>query len=38
MHLSACNGVTLHTFDKAFCKAARKAGLAPEVNIVKTKK
>jgi predicted nucleic-acid-binding protein len=37
MHLAACNGATIHTFDRYFCKAARKAGLTPEINIVKTK-
>lgn len=36
MHLAACNGTTLHTFDKAFCKAARQAGLTPEIKIVET--
>jgi len=38
MHLAACDGAILHTFDRAFCKVARKAGLAPEINIVEIKK
>jgi len=38
MHLAACNGVaTIHTFDQAFCKAARQAELTPEIKIVKIK-
>jgi len=38
IHLAACNGATLHTFDRHFCKAAHKAGLTPEIHIVETEK
>ncbi len=31
LHLSACASAVMHTFDRDFCKAARDAGLAPDV-------
>jgi predicted nucleic-acid-binding protein len=34
LHLSACGTALMHTFDRDFCKAARAAGIAPEVRIV----
>lgn len=34
LHLAVCGGVTMHTFDRGFCKAARKAQLAPEVKVL----
>ena len=33
LHLAACGSVTMHTFDRDFCKAAREAGITPEVQI-----
>lgn len=35
LHLAASGSTVLHTFDKDFCKAARKAGIAPEVRVWK---
>ncbi len=35
LHLASCDGL-FHTFDQRFCQAARKAGLAPEVRMLKT--
>ncbi|MBI4754435.1 MAG: type II toxin-antitoxin system VapC family toxin [Betaproteobacteria bacterium] len=34
LHLSACGTAVMHTFDRNFCKAARAAGIAPEVQVV----
>ena len=34
LHLSACGSALMHTFDQDFCKAAREAGIAPEVQVV----
>lgn len=33
LHLAASTPATLHTFDRKFCKAARDAGIAPQVQI-----
>ncbi|MDP2833663.1 MAG: hypothetical protein Q8Q28_10330 [Pseudomonadota bacterium] len=33
LHLAACGTAVMHTFDRNFCKAARVAGIAPEVRI-----
>lgn len=33
LHLAACRFATMHTFDRGFCKAARDAGIAPEVRV-----
>lgn len=33
MHLSACGIAVMYTFDREFCKAARDAGLAPDVRV-----
>lgn len=33
LHLSACASAVMHTFDRDFCKAARDAGLAPDVQV-----
>src|SRR3989338_3641111 len=33
LHLAACGSVVMHTFDRDFCKAARDAGIAPEVRV-----
>lgn len=33
LHLSACGTAVMHTFDRQFCKAAREAGIAPEVKV-----
>ena len=34
LHLAACGTAVMHTFDQNFCKAARAAGIAPEVRVV----
>jgi predicted nucleic-acid-binding protein len=34
LHLAACGPAIMHTFDRGFCKAAREAGLTPEVRIL----
>lgn len=34
MHLAACKQAVLHTFDRNFCKKARKSGTTPEVRIM----
>lgn len=34
VHLAVCENAVMHTFDKNFCKAARKAHLTPPVNIL----
>ena len=36
LHLATADDALLHTFDRRFCKAARKANSAPEVRILKT--
>lgn len=33
LHLAACGSTVMHTFDRGFCKAARDAGVAPEVRV-----
>jgi predicted nucleic-acid-binding protein len=33
LHLAACGQAVMHTFDRDFCKAARDAGVAPEVRV-----
>ena len=33
LHLAACGSAVMHTFDREFCKAAREAGIAPEVRV-----
>lgn len=33
LHLAACGSAVMHTFDRDFCKAARLAGIAPEVRV-----
>ncbi|WP_367027308.1 type II toxin-antitoxin system VapC family toxin [Methylococcus sp. ANG] len=33
LHLAVCGNAVLHTFDRDFCKAAREAGIAPEVRV-----
>ncbi|AEG01960.1 type II toxin-antitoxin system VapC family toxin [Methylomonas methanica] len=33
LHLAACGKALMHTFDRDFCKAARNAGIAPEVRV-----
>lgn len=33
LHLAACGTAVMHTFDRDFCKAARNAGVAPEVRV-----
>lgn len=33
LHLAACGSAVLHTFDRNFCKAAREAGIAPDVRV-----
>ena len=33
LHLAVCGSAVLHTFDRNFCKAARDAGIAPEVQV-----
>jgi predicted nucleic-acid-binding protein len=33
LHLAACGSAVMHTFDRDFCKAAREAGIAPEVQV-----
>ena len=34
LHLAACGSAMMHTFDRDFCKAARDAGIAPEVRVL----
>ena len=34
LHLAACGNAVMHTFDQGFCKAARAAGIAPEVRVL----
>ena len=33
LHLAVCGTAVLHTFDRDFCKAAREAGITPEVRV-----
>ncbi len=33
LHLVACGGAVLHTFDQDFCKSARQSGSTPEVKV-----
>lgn len=34
MHLAVCGSAVMHTFDKSFCKAAREAGITPQIKIL----
>lgn len=34
LHLAVSNNALMHTFDRTFCKAAREAGVAPEVRVL----
>lgn len=34
LHLAVCDTAVLYTFDRDFCKAARDAGMAPEVKVL----
>jgi predicted nucleic-acid-binding protein len=34
LHLASSAGATLHTFDRDFCKAARRQGIVPEIRIL----
>ena len=33
LHLAACGSSVMQTFDRDFCKAARDAGIAPEIKV-----
>ena len=33
LHLAACGSSVMQTFDRNFCKAAREAGIAPEIKV-----
>ena len=33
LHLAACGSSVMQTFDRDFCKAAREAGIAPEIKV-----
>lgn len=33
LHLAVCGSTVMHTFNRGFCKAAREAGLTPEVHV-----
>jgi predicted nucleic-acid-binding protein len=35
LHLAGCGDAVMHTFDRHFCKTARKAGVAPEVRVLR---
>ncbi len=37
MHLAACEQVVLYTFDRDFCKQARKLKMTPNIQIVQAK-
>ena len=37
LHLAACEQATLHTFDRNFCKQARKLKITPDIEIINTK-
>jgi predicted nucleic-acid-binding protein len=34
LHLAVCGSAIMHTFDRECCKAAREAGVAPEVRVL----
>jgi predicted nucleic-acid-binding protein len=34
LHLAVCGSAVMHTFDQRFCRAARKAGLTPEIRVL----
>jgi predicted nucleic-acid-binding protein len=34
LHLAACGAAVMHTFDRGFCKAAREAGITPDVVVL----
>jgi predicted nucleic-acid-binding protein len=34
LHLAACGSAMMHTFDRKFCKAAREAGMTPEIRVL----
>jgi len=34
LHISVCGSALMHTFDKGFCKAARAAGITPEITVI----
>ncbi len=34
LHLAACGGALMHTFDRDFCRDARAAGIAPAVRVL----
>lgn len=36
-HLAASGHAVMHTFDRGFCKAAREAGVTPEIQILDVK-
>ena len=38
LHLAACGNAIMHTFDRGFCKTARKAGVTPEIRILEVEK
>lgn len=33
LHLAACGGMVMHTFDQDFCKTAREAGITPQIRL-----
>jgi len=33
LHLAASGSSVMHTFDREFCRAAREAGIAPDVQV-----
>lgn len=33
LHLAVCGSTVMHTFHRGFCKAAREAGITPEVHV-----
>ncbi|NCA89571.1 MAG: type II toxin-antitoxin system VapC family toxin [Gammaproteobacteria bacterium] len=35
LHLAACGDAVMHTFDRGFCKTARREGVRPEVRVWK---
>ncbi len=34
LHLSVCGTAVMHTFDRSFCKVARREGMAPEICVL----
>ena len=34
LHLAACGGVVIHTFDREFYKTAREAGITPQIRVL----